>query len=408
MRTLSFLLIVVALAGCARTGALSPLPEAASGLDAAQPLANSGYRALYSFGKNYPDGALPASKLLYFQGRFYGTTSGGGDASGNCRCGAVYSITPSGDEKMVYAFQGRPDGFVPMGDLAMLNGSLFGTTMYGGKGGVHKCFGDQSGCGIVYKIDPSGRESTLYAFSGGADGANPAGGLLVSNRKLYGTTTGGTVGHGTVFTMGLSGTQHVLYNFKGIPSDGSYPVGTLVDFNGNFYGVTELGGAYNVGTVFQVKHDGTERVVHSFSSSEGEYPIGLVALHGVLYGTTEAAGLHKRGTVFAITPGGDFHVVYAFKGFPQSDGAYPAARPIAVNGVLFGTTGGGGAHGEGTIYRLTTSGDERVLHSCRPRPSGVGPGAALSYFDGVLYGTTVEGGADGSKLGEGTVFRIRP
>jgi uncharacterized repeat protein (TIGR03803 family) len=361
----------------------------------------SEYQSLYSF-RGSPDGAAPVGDLVYVNRALYGVTQGGGAV---CNCGTVFTITKTGQEQVLYSFKGFPDGETPQGGLTAFSGALYGTTFNGGSGGGRKC-SLHSGCGIVFQIDASWQESVFYAFHGGRDGANPSGALLALGGKLYGTTNGDLTGRGTVFALSTPGHQQVLYRFKG-SGDGAYPLGNLVAVKGYLYGTTSGGGAANVGTVFKMSLTGHEQIIHSFNPSEGDRPYsGLVALNGTLYGTSSTDGAYKRGAVFSITPSGQFHVVHSFLGSGKGDGAHPEAVPIVVNGMLYGTTLKGGEHGKGTIYELSPSGKESILHSFGPLPNGRYPLGPLRFVSGMLYGTTFQGGIYG-QLGAGTVFVVR-
>ena len=160
---------------------------------------------LYSFCDQgtCPDGASPRGELLEWNGLLYGVTESGGTCS---ECGTVFSIDPvTDDEKVVYAFQGFPsDGMEPSSGLIEMNGLLYGTTTQGGS----------NNDGTVYSIDPStGAETIVYSFcslKNCADGDAPETALLNVNGTLYGTTSwGGTgtcsneyyTGCGTVFAI---------------------------------------------------------------------------------------------------------------------------------------------------------------------------------------------------------------
>ncbi|MGB8909884.1 MAG: choice-of-anchor tandem repeat GloVer-containing protein [Candidatus Cybelea sp.] len=413
-RVLGVRMVAALLAGCSGSVGTTPIP----GPSAPPPTrpcttsserarsGNHGYESLFSFNE-FPDGRAPAAGLISANGLLYGTTSiGGKGTSGPCGlCGTVYSISTSGNQKVLYTFTGGSNGATPSSGLTSLKGVLYGTTFYGAKSGeVHKCY--HAGCGTVFDVTASGAESVLHAFEGGSDGSAPMGELLALNGTLYGTTTGEPFGKGTIFSLTTSGHEQVVYRFKGALSDGAAPMGNLVLVKGEFYGVTNQGGAANVGTVFALNPSGKEQILHSFHHSEGDYPMdGLVALNGLLYGTTSAHGPHGRGTVYSITTGGEFHVVYSFGG--KGDGALPYASLVVVNGALYGTTHGGGVHRHGTVFKLCPSGSESVLHSFGPSPDGIRPWAPLTNVNGVLYGTTAGGGQDQS-YGDGTVFRISP
>ena len=304
---------------------------------------------------------------------------------------------------MVHRFKG-PDGKNPRGALTELNGELFGATYSGGKGA---CSG---GCGVVFTIE-LGRERLIYSFKGGADGAHPGGTMVAIYGKLYGTTfAGGAHGKGTFFSVTASGQEQVLYSFKGAPYDGAGPLGCLAGVSGALYGVTERGGYDNAGTVFHFQPSGVEELVHSFDpATDGSAPTGLVNFpdSDTMYGTAVGGGAHKLGTLFYVLPNTSFRTIYSFRGHAKGDGAYPEAPPTVVDYRLYGTTRGGGSHGNGTVYEMDVySQEESVLYNFDTVPDGVHPMAPLLDDGGVLYGTTANGGSRGAEFG--TIFRIEP
>lgn len=237
-------------------------------------------------------------------------------------CGTVFSFDAStGAEKVVHAFCASgscAEGSLPIGGLTGVNGILYGTTLYGGSG--NGCDDMGRGCGTVFSLDPSsGAETVLHVFAGeSADGGAPMAGLVNVNGTLYGTTEyGGSTsigcgtwdGCGTVFSIDpTSGAERVVHAFKDNGRDGENPVAALIDVNGTLYGTTEDGGVYGYGTVFAVDPaTGTEKVLYSFCSQQkcidGAYPYaGLIEVDGKLYGTTQAGGSANYGTVFSIKP----------------------------------------------------------------------------------------------------------
>jgi uncharacterized repeat protein (TIGR03803 family) len=128
----------------------------------------------------------------------------------------------------------------------------------------------------------------------------------------------------------------------------------LIDVNGTLYGTTENGGASNHGTVFKVSTSGSEHVVYSFKGSpDGMIPYArLVSLNGTLYGTTRYGGANGLGTIFKVSTSGSEHVVYSLAG-PPADGQYPVAGMTAVNGMLYGTASQGGQSAVGMVFKLT-------------------------------------------------------
>lgn len=262
--------------------------------------------------------------------------------------------------------------------------------------------------GLTYQV--------LYRFRDhGRDGARPQASLIDVNGTLYGTTqSGGAKGRGTVFSVTTTGTEKVLHSF-GRGFDGFSPFASLVNVNGTLYGTTESGGANDHGTVFSVTTDGTEKVLYSFGGgSDGADPTAdLVNVKGTLYGTTLLGGSRCSGsgcgTVFSITTAGEEKVLYSFGG--GSDGASPIAGLVNVTGTLYGTTGGGGTYCItsrtcGTVFSVTTAGTEKVLHRFAGGSDGILPAAGLVDVKDILYGTTESGGGNGCGAGCGIVYSI--
>jgi uncharacterized repeat protein (TIGR03803 family) len=367
-------------------------------------------RVLYAF-KNGSDGALPVSPLIDVGGVFYGTTEAGGPT----HSGTVFAVTRAGVERVVYAFNGGSDGSLPRAGLIDDAGTLYGTTAYGGGTG---CGG--GGCGTVFSVTPDGTEKIVYAFQGGDDGYQPGAKLLRVGGRFYGTTTagGGTgcggSGCGTVFWVTPQGDEKVIYAFAG-GSDGAEPENAgVIDVGGTFYGTTVNGGGgtgcgdNGCGTVYAVTAAGHENVVYAFSGGVSFPYGGVIDVGGVLYGTTDS------GAFYSVTTAGVENTLHFFDG--GSDGSNPYSGLIDMGGTLYGTTdsgGGSGCNGEGcgTVYAVTTTGAESVVYAFQGGNDGAGPQAALIDVGGVLYGTTVGGGGqvdcfDGGSCG--TVFKVKP
>ena len=266
-------------------------------------------------------------------------------------------------------------------------------------------------------------ETTLYNFTGFADGNDPLSNLVMDSAgNLYGTTfVGGAYGAGEVFEVspsaGRGWTETVIYNFTG-GLDGANPYYSGVIFNaaGNLYGTTVGGGASNFGTVFELTPKGsawTETVLYSFAGQpDGASPYSGLAFdaHGNLFGTTYGGGATANGTVFELTRGtkGQWSesVIHSFN---FTSGSAPAGEvTFDRHGNLYGVTQGGGNSGAGVIFKLVPSASGhwsgQVLHSFTGGSDGGYPYAEKLVFDrlGNLYGTT-EGG--GTYLG-GTVFKL--
>ena len=308
--------------------------------------------------------------------------------------GVVYSMSPSGSETVAHSFGSRRDGAHAAYGLTTAG---YGVTTNGGA----------YNAGTVYRIAKGGKEKVLHSFGSGLDGANPGGALIAVAGTLYGTTSnGGTNGYGTVFSVTSSGTESVLYSFAG-GTDGANPYAGLILVNGIFYGTTASGGTNNQGTVYSITTSGTEAVLYRFKGGvDGVQPeAGLTKVGNVLYGTTQKGGYPAGlGTVFKLTSSGKETVLHSFNGPP--DGTNPGyGSLLLVNKVLYGTTIAGGTQSIGAIYSITPEGDEAILHSFAGGTSdGRKPFSGLTNVGGVFYGTTWEGGANGV----GTVFAIAP
>lgn len=390
-------------------GVTPPMPAIASARSAAHRLSAS-YQQLYRFSPA-TEGARPEGGLLDVSGTLYGTTEAAG--RGGKGKGTVYSITTSGEHKVLYRFQGVPDGRNPQSGLLDVNGTLYGTTQYGGAGGN----------GTVYSVSTSGTEKVLYAFKGkgGSDGCRPEARLIDVNGTLYGTTSGcgdftcnSEFGCGTVFSVTTSGQETVLHSFAGCCSDGSVPEAELIDVKGVLYGTTSMGGlkaSGSGGTVFSITLAGVEKVLYSFQGgSDGALPLsGLIDVNGMLYGTTFSGGYpgsgSRCGTVYRISTTGAEKLLYRFAF--GSDGAGPTSDLTEMNGVLYGTTqNGGNSNHNGTIFKVSTSGKERVLYRFgTTQNDGARPSSPLTNLNGTLYGTTSYGGG---AHGYGTVFALTP
>jgi len=208
---------------------------------------------------------------------------------------------------------------------------------------------------------------------------------------------------GTVWAQ----TEKVLHSFTGTP-DGSLPyAGLVLDAKGNIHGTTSQGGKNGFGTVFKVTPSGKETVLYSFEGQpDGAYPWGTLILDakGNMYGTTSQGGTYNDGTVFKLTPSGKETVLHSFS---VGDGETPYAGLVAdQKGIMYGTTYYGGAYQGGVVFKITSSGKETVMHSFSGYPTdGYNPHAAIILDgEGNVYGTTFSGGP----FNNGTVFKVTP
>jgi uncharacterized repeat protein (TIGR03803 family) len=214
--------------------------------------------------------------------------------------------------------------------------------------------------------------TVLYQFRSGPGGINPYAGVVMDAKgDLFGTTyNDGAFAAGTVFRVNSSGKEKVLHSFSQTDGDGAFPWhGTLArDPSGNLYGTTITGGIKGqlcCGTVFKVTASGEETVLYRFSGISGDgFPQDGVVRDssGNLYGTTQNGGPDNAGTVFKIDPAGEKTVLYSFTG--STDGGYPMAGVVLdTEGNLYGTTFGGGSSGAGTVFKVDPIGEETVFYA---------------------------------------------
>jgi uncharacterized repeat protein (TIGR03803 family) len=381
---------------------------------AAQSAEAQTYRVLYSF-QSGSDGTEPWGGVIRnVNGALYGTTFTGGSSD----YGTVFKLSNTGKETILHSFTGAPDGRGPYsGVVADANGNLYGTTFFGGK---LSCGRYMEGCGTVFKLSKSGKETVLYTFTGGSDGANSSAGLIMDARgNLYGTTFyGGDLscgqngqGCGTVFKLSRSGKETVLHSFTG--KDGANPyAGLIMDAQGNLYGTTIFGDnlacglGLGCGGVFKLSKTGSETVLYSFTGhADGGVPYAGVIVDAKLnlYGTTTIGGASCCGTVFKLTPTGKETVLYSFTG--GSDGLAPYAGVIQDSrGNLYGTTYQGGSGGYGTVFKLSKTGKETVLHAFSGADGADLYAGVIMDAKGDLYGSAILGGASNN----GVAFKLRP
>lgn len=313
------------------------------------------------------------------------------------------STTPAGVPfhdaryRVLYSLKGGPaDGKWPDGPLVISGGEIYGAAREAGA--AHK--------GAIYAIDAAGNERVVYAFgSRPNDGSQPLS-LTVGDGILYGTTFGGGAAHrGTVFALTTSGQERVLHAF-GRPGDGAQPLGVVVGEK-TLYGVTATGGKYGGGTVFAVGENGGERILHNFQGgSDGWTPSSQpIAVGGVIYGTTNTGGNDNAcyrqgcGTVFAVTKAGTETVLHAFGGAPD-DGQYPDAI-ASYRGKLFGVTIGGGANNTGIMYTLDFAEGERLVCNFANAGYGYYP-TGLAIASHKIFVTMGFGDV------EGTILQVSP
>jgi uncharacterized repeat protein (TIGR03803 family) len=343
-------------------------------------------------------------------GNFYGTTFGGGLGQGFDGHGTVFELSPNGvggwNETVLYAFTGGADGGQPAYSGLIFDrvGNLYGTA----------CCGGANGHGVVFELSLVGNswtETVLYSFTDGTDGASPFGSLIMDTAgNLYGTTLEGGVGeHGIVFELSPSGsgwTEQVISDVSP-----TYFGGSTLDAHGNIFG-----GVMQGSKVGELRPNGrggwNPTLIHTFTGApnDGSDAQGTVVLDraGNLYGTTSAGGTENYGTVYMLSPekNGTWtaKILYSFKG--GTDGNSPAAGVVLdAAGNIYGVTESGGQYGLGTVFALAPVGPDSYKEKILWSFNGTDgqePYYPMILDGGSLYGAVPFGGASGW----GAVFEL--
>jgi uncharacterized repeat protein (TIGR03803 family) len=369
----------------------------------------------------FTPGANPVGLVADRAGNLYGTTG----SDGFYKSGTAYQVRLSGGlwtESDIYSFTGGSDGANPESALTSdAQGNLYGTAQYGGSGTCR--------CGTVFELSPSKggvwKETTLYAFAGGADGSYPRYANLIIDPagNIYGVTEfGGSSLAGTVFELspqaGGGWTESVLYTFAGGTSDGANPFGGLVfDKAGNLYGSTYSGGSQHCGGggcggVFELSPQAgggwQEQMLYLFQNGgDGSTPDSLLIIDpaGNLYGTTQFGGSVSCGTVFELSPGtGGEWTEKTLHAFTGPDGCAPTMNLLRDGaGNLYGITADGGPNDDGVVFEITSAGTEQALFDFQGGNGGAFPASLIVGPTGrALFGVTSGFGSTFS----GVIFEI--
>ena len=381
------------------------------------------FTTLNSFSLGISGASPQAGVIQAADGYLYGATlTGGANDLALGGDGTVFKMSTNGTFAWSFSF-GYTNGAAPAAGLVQAgDGNLYGATTTGG----------QSGFGTIFRITPGGALTTIYNFTGKADGGDPEATLcLGSDGYLYGSTSTNETGSlgGTVFKMDTNGA--FTWNVPLTTNIGTVPLGGLVQgAGGNLYGTASEGGTNGgYGAVFMLTTNGVPANLYSFTGgTDGGTPFGglVQGTDGQLYGTTSAGGdltLNSGfgdGTLFKVTTNGVLTTLVAFEG---TNGASPEGSLfMAADGNYYGTANAGGAAdlaslgntlfpcSYGTIFQWNTNGTLSTLLTFNGNYDGNSPHCALVQGrDGGLYGTTTEGGAYDYGVGasgDGSVFRL--
>jgi uncharacterized repeat protein (TIGR03803 family) len=335
----------------------------------------------------------PYSAVVYdsAQSAYFGTSFNGGTDGGGC----TYKVTAAGTVSREHSFGGSTDGAFPVGSLCLgKDGSLYGVSYEYGT------YLD----GSLWKQSATASTLTAEIQFDGDNGTEPVSGLMqASDNNLYGcANAGGAYGYGTVFRFSsVSGASNLtaITSFNGL--DGAFPSPVLIQAtDGNLYGTSESGGPYSTGAgnVFRISTTGVFQVLYNFTGgADGDAPIAGViqANDGNFYGTTLNGGAYNDGVVFKMTPAGVETVLYSFTG--GNDGAEPWGGLVqATDGNLYGTTQQAGVYGGGTVFQIAPTGSLNTVAQFDSFQGSTPEANLVQGPDGNLYGTAFNGGSAGS------------
>jgi uncharacterized repeat protein (TIGR03803 family) len=330
------------------------------------------------------------------EGSFYGTTNAGGSYD----YGAVFEWSPSGDLTVLHSFDGYTEGAFPKSVLKGNDGSLYGITDSGYLDFYLRYYDYSSP--MLFKIDPDGNFSSLYAFSTFYTGEVNGKLVQASDGFIYGTLTYGLNGYGTLFKLDpASGNVTIVHEFDGA-AGGAYPQSEVIQgVDGNFYGITREGGASGVGIVYKLDLSGNFSVLHDFEGAGGgAYPNALIQDGGGhLYGTTSGGGSYGAGFMYQLDLSGNFSVLHEFD---ESQGVSNLSSFVRdTNGNFYGTVLNTPNDNNGFLFKLDALGNFTTIHSFNGT-DGSGPTKLIQTNDGSLYGITQSGG----DYGKGVIFRL--
>lgn len=362
--------------------------------------AQTNYIPLHSFGTSNLSGAHPVAELLEgSDGALYGTA------------GTVFKLNKDGSgARTLHTFgASQDDGSNPMAGLVELSdGALYGTTTYGGTG-------SGSGFGTVFKLNTDGSGYQIIHRFGiqAGDAKYPDCVLTAVGEMLYGTTmNGGSSDLGSIFKLNTDGTGYmVVYSFKGGNDIAQPRKGLVQASDGALYGRAAYCSNSFAGAIFKIKPDGSGyTILRTFAETGGDAagPWGLLeGTDGMLYGTSFGGGASGYGTLVKMAKDGRGYLILRSFVHDGSDGIQPQTLHEGADGVLYGTTAQGGRYEGGTAFKINKDGSGyTILRNFRNgNEAGWHPGAGVMQGrDGVWYGTTYYSVGDG--LGPGVVFAL--
>ena len=344
---------------------------------------------------HFPDGSVgngnygnPQGRLSFSGNKFFSAQPYGQMGSGY---GSIYEFdVTTNTYGTEHEFVCATESCQPMNGVVLHGSKLYGVLAQGGPYNT----------GSVYSYDTLTQVfTTLYNFTGGNDGGQTVGQVLIHNNKIYSSCqTGGVNGAGTIWSMNLDGSGfEVLHSFSVVNNSYVYPQGYLI-VDGNFiYGTTHRGGVNGKGSIFKIDLlTNTYTELFSHSGTDGAQPQGLLKVGNMLYGVSSFEAANELGNIFSYNLSNNtYNVLYSFgQIYNAGDGSSP--RGLTLSGsLLYGVTYYGGSVGAGVLFSYDISTNTfNLLESFGGQTTGTWPWEAPVVVGDVLYGTTTRGGTN--------------
>ena len=347
--------------------------------------------------------ALVANHEAFTQ-TYWGMTSAGGASD----IGTLFSITETSTFTKEFEFTQVSGATSKCDLLKATNGKYYGVTELGGAGGF----------GTVFSYDPTTSTYTTLASFNSTNGEQPTRGLVQStiSGRLYGTcSAGGANGFGTIFdfniTTGLITKRHDFVN-AGANLNGRAPRGGLVEAsNGRLYGTTQIGGATNQGTIFELLVNAggsttfTKKIDLTLAGGARPYAGLFRASSNLLYGTTTQGGANSDGVIFSYNVGTNAYTNLVDLVNATGSAPYSELAQNGAGGLLYGTTSAGGATDQGVIFSYNIATDTYTDVVDLNPAIGYRPlGRLRRASNGLFYGLTNFGGLTSA----GVLFSFNP
>jgi len=338
------------------------------------------FTKLKDFGSSAAPGSQSAGTCIAINGTLFGMTGSNGN-------GTLFKYNIALDSLMnQFYFNDQLNGYHPQGSLAYYNGKYYGMTNGAGANYV----------GVIFEYNPITKIYTVKHDFDNTNGGTPFGSLTLLNGKFYGmTNVGGTKGAGVIFQWDPIANIYVKKIDFDTTTKGANPYGDLKEYNGKLYGMTNVGGLYGYGIIFEwdpVLNSFTKKI--DFDDNNGSAPYGSLLLYNnKFYGMTSTGGLNGVGVIFQWDPASNtYNQLYDFAG--GGAGGNPYGTLSLYGGNLFGMAHTGGTSSLGVIfeYNLTTSTYARKI-SFDGTNKGSDPYGSLTANGGKFYGMTYDGGA---------------